>query len=303
MTTPTLQAIFDHPDQYNNLIPSQGLAEGLPPGVQFRIALVDIKPDPQDGEVYKSGSKKVGDRWTNTFSLGKQALARLLGAAVINVTDGEVIAVPDQPALRRYKAIVKQRSMDGSWRSYPGTADLDIEAEVTAFRAKIQAEISQHGNLERKRWEDGQQRTKKYEGEAARGVMDYEVSEFEARLRKFGASIVETKAILRGIKGILAIKDGYLPAELKRPFVAYWYQFPVAVDPDKAAEQMFPGRASQESGSPSEPDGSHTGRPVEQAPPPKPPVSTRMKMMSNLSEGEIREVIEDHRFSMIRTPQ
>lgn len=161
--------------------------------------------------------------------------------------------------------------MDGDWRSFPGSFDMDMPSEVAAFRAKLELELREEGHIERDQWEgprDNRKKVKKtYAGEAAMKIIDREVADFDGRLRKYSGAMVETKAILRATKGILAIKDGYTLDELKRPFVVHRYQHPRLATPAEIASQVFPRH----------------GNPT---PPPQPPSSREARAESDGSHPQ-----------------
>lgn len=299
-----LKQIFDNPNQFNNCIPHLGMAEGLPPGVTFRFALISLSPDPLDQDVYRQGSRKVPveggkNRWDPEYALTKRGLTRLLGAAQLDVQTGTVETVPGRNELRRVTMIVQARRMDGSYRDFPGTAELDIEAEVSAFRSRLEAELAGRGKLVRARWDDGKKRDQTYEGDKAHALIDLETGDFEARVRKFAIAMVETKAILRATKGIFALKDTYTVEELKRPFVIYWYQFP----PQDFSGTVWP-----------QPDPPHVD-PTPVAPPPqeptvqepsKPTIGERLKMLrdpeSGFSTDEATELVTEICTDMKKVP-
>lgn len=298
----TVAEIFANPRKYNNLIPTPEMAESLPPGVTFRFALVQIDADPHGEDIYKSGAKRDREgNYRDTYSLTKTALLRILGAAQAGVRPGQLTEVPGSD-IRRYSATVCHRRADGSLRECSDTYELDIDSTIQKFRNDLERQFQEKGQLNRQVWEKpkgggkAEKVWKKYEGDDAKRLIEYETNEFEARTRKFAGAIVATKALLRAVKGIFAIRDGYFLQDVALPFVVYWYQFPAR----DFSGDLWPGRG-ESGGSHSAPNGSHPGAPAEAAkpepaPPAVPPLEDRIALLQKgeeLSSAEIADIIRE----------
>jgi hypothetical protein len=293
MRTSTLTEVFEHPADFNNLIPSPNLAEDLPPGVKFRLMVVNISHDPDDGEIYKSGYRQMVDGGSEkTYSLSKAGLNKILAAANANAVTDSIQDIPGKVDVKQAMVRVLHRNVEGRWREYGGSFDLDIESEVAACRAAKEKEIAEHSKITRKIWQGGRKVDKTYEGKVAMAIVDREVLEFDSRIRKFSGAMVETKAMLRAAKGCFAIRDGYTQRELARPFITYFYQFPP--EQHRAAENLWSDRPSanpeEQSGTPTEENGSQSG-----PPPAKPSIEERGALLrtEGLTKSEMKDLAAD----------
>lgn len=302
------------PTKFNILIPTPELADNLPLGIQFRMVAVSVDgrpPDEGGQDVWKSGDgkRREGDttRWVKLYELSDRALNRIRIASRMD-TWADLVLV--QGNTRIYKGHAKKRMADGRWLHKADDYEMNVDARIEEFRAKMEDTLADRGHLVVKRWQESDSKSPGDKGryaevklnhDAARAHIERQVRDQSIHLRKFATSIASTRCQMKVVRSFLAIRGHYDPAELLRPFVTYYYQFPASM-PDTGEEVLLPG----ETPLPIPQGEGRTQSMVDPAPPVatppdvdlfnrkladgKPTIAERIKIIKDLGFDELREL-------------
>ena len=232
----SLIQLKDYEGKCNVLFPTVTMQQ-ISPYHRIRVEQVKINPDPEVGDVFKVGSKKVSNGWEDILSLSKTAVLRLSTAAGIvwNWQETKVLSVSKDYVL--YQAVGAMRKPSGEWIPLKATKEIDLDV--------VEAETYE-ANLEKAKKLESKQR----DGLSPEGWAEAKTKTNMIQWRKNKLMRAETGAMLRVIRALLSIKQQYSPAELKRPFAVPTVDFaPDYSDPDvrramteagvQAASQLF----------------------------------------------------------------
>ncbi|NPV72124.1 MAG: hypothetical protein HPY55_16075 [Firmicutes bacterium] len=230
--------------KYNVLVPTAKL-EQISPFHALRVEEVRINPDPAGGDIYKVGSREIGNRSEDLYGLTKTAILRLANAAGIvwNWADTKVLQASRDYVL--YQAVGAVRKPSGEWIPVKATKEIDL--------AVVEEELRDQ-----------------FEKKAAKEKKDKAWVELQVRAnliqwRKNKLMRAETGAMLRVVRALLSLKHQYTIEELKKPFIVPRVDFsPDYRDPEvrkmvleagvKAASELFsqmtPQRAALPPGEP-----------------------------------------------------
>lgn len=215
----SLIQLKDYEGRCNVLIPTVTMQQ-ISPFHRIRVEEVKINPNPDSGDVYKVGSKKVGNQWKDVLSLSKTAIMKLSQAAGIvwNWQETRPISVSKDYVL--YQAVGAMRKPSGEWIPLKATKEIDLEV--------IEAETYE-ANLKTAKSLEPDQRDKVSPEDWARAKTKANMLQW----RKNKLMRAETGAMLRVVRALLSVKHQYSPAELEKPFAVPTVDFaPDYSDPE-----------------------------------------------------------------------
>jgi len=232
-----LEVYKAHPEKYNLVAPVPAVQMRLGNFFSASVEMVEIDSDPTHKEIFKVGSRLVGDRWQPEFMLAQPALSRLGNMAGISYATHRMDD-RNHVDIVEFQAMAVMRKPDGgtllATRTY--ALDLrDIETEVTrAQHGKVDAAVAE-GRL---KFASGEFRKKaEHRGPSPWISEDEIIKEKTARVlaemsmwRRHKVSRCETGAILRAFRGLLAVKSSYTQEELKKPFAVFRIDFKPPMD-------------------------------------------------------------------------
>jgi hypothetical protein len=201
---------------YNVLAPTTHMQQ-ISPFHRIRVEFVKVDPDPDNGEVYKVGSKYVG-RDTKTgepiyedeLTFSKVALMKFADAAGITWNWKDTRAVTITPDYVYYEAVGALRKASGEWIALKGSVEIDLKVK--------EQEIYQTKLTTAKSWAQDA-RKKKYLGNMTPEQWAKEkTAEDMLRERKYKLRKAETAAMERVIRAALQLKQKYSPTELQKTF-------------------------------------------------------------------------------------
>ncbi len=209
----------DYEGKCNVLIPTVTMTQ-ISPYHRIRVEQVQLNPDPDAGDVFKVGSKKVGNGWQDVLSLSKTAILKLGTAAGIvwNWNETKVLSVSKDYVL--YQAVGAMRKPSGEWIPLKATKEIDldvIEMENHDANLKTANGLSekQRNGLSPEEWA----------AQKTRANM--------IQWRKNKLMRAETGAMLRVVRALLSVKHQYSVSELKKPFAVPTVDFaPDYSDPE-----------------------------------------------------------------------
>lgn len=218
-TETSLIELKDYEGKYNVLFPQSRMTQ-ISPYHRIRVEEVKINPDPEGGDVFKVGSKKVGNNWQDILSLSKTGILKLATAAGIvwNWQDTRVLSSSKDYVL--FQAVGAMRKPSGEWIPLKATKEIDldvIEAETFESNLKKAESMSkeQLKGMSPEQWADTQTRTNMIQW------------------KKNKLMRAETGAMLRVVRALLSIKHQYSPVELQKPFAVPTVDFtPDYSDPE-----------------------------------------------------------------------
>jgi len=209
----------DYEGKCNVLIPTVTMQQ-ISPFHRIRVEQVKIDPNPESGDVFKVGGKKVGNKWEDVLSLSKTAIMKLSQAAGIvwNWQETRPISVSKDYVL--YQAVGAMRKPSGEWIPLKATKEIDLEViEAETYEANLETakklKPDQRDGLTPEQWAAA--KTKK-------NMLQW---------RKNKLMRAETGAMLRVVRALLSVKHQYTPAELEKPFAVPTVDFaPDYSDPE-----------------------------------------------------------------------
>lgn len=236
------------PNRYNILLPTRAIQQ-INPWYAYGVTVVHVDPNPESGDVYPVGSRRVkgeDGKWyvQELYGLAKPALMRMMQAAGIvwNFRESGVRRLDRDYVL--YVAIGAIRLADGTWMTLSAHKEIDLEVEEAVLREQWQARaerLARQGNVpedERYRYKvrkaqvQGRDVFLLDEAEIPRYVEEH-VRSAMLHKRKNKVHLAETGAMLRLVRSALAIKAQYTAEELRRPFVVPRVDFqPDLSDPE-----------------------------------------------------------------------
>jgi hypothetical protein len=182
---------------YNTLVPSATILQNLPAHMQVSLDIITISTDPAMKEVFNTGTDS-----SPALALSKTAVMKIASAAGIQVDPLLTKRLDDRKDRMycAYQAVVWYTKPDGTRLCFKAEKEYDLHL----FTEKI---TDQKKKLKFSKYPK----------------TDTQIEDLIRKdvlfLREHVASLCETKAILRAIRGVLAIKGSYTPDELKNPFV------------------------------------------------------------------------------------
>lgn len=209
----------DYEGKCNVLIPTVTMQQ-ISPFHRIRVEQVKIDPNPEAGDVFKVGAKKVGNGWEDVLSLSKTAIMKLSQAAGIvwNWAETKPISVSKDYVL--YQAVGAMRKPSGEWIPLKATKEIDLDVvEAETYEANLETakklKPDQRDGLTPEQWAAA--KTKK-------NMLQW---------RKNKLMRAETGAMLRVVRALLSVKHQYSPEELKKPFAVPTVDFaPDYSDPE-----------------------------------------------------------------------
>jgi hypothetical protein len=209
----------DYEGKCNVLIPTVTMTQ-ISPYHRIRVEQVQLDPNPDAGDVFKVGAKKVGNNWQDVLSLSKTAILKLGTAAGIvwNWNETRVLSVSKDYVL--YQAVGAMRKPSGEWIPLKATKEIDldvIEMENHDANLKTANGLSekQRNGLSPEEWA----------AQKTRANM--------IQWRKNKLMRAETGAMLRVVRALLSVKHQYSVSELKKPFAVPTVDFaPDYSDPE-----------------------------------------------------------------------
>jgi len=209
----------DYEGRCNVLIPTVTMQQ-ISPYHRIRVEQVQLNPDPDAGDVFKVGSKKVGNGWQDVLSLSKTAILKLATAAGIvwNWNETRVLSVSKDYVL--YQAVGAMRKPSGEWIPLKATKEIDLDViEAETYESNLETAkrlpTNKLDHLTPEQWAEA--RTRK-------NMIQW---------RKNKLMRAETGAMLRVVRALLSVKHQYSPAELQKPFAVPTVDFaPDYSDPE-----------------------------------------------------------------------
>ena len=201
-----------------------------------------ISGDPQDKEVYKIGSTKVGETWVDVFALSKFALDKLMIAAGIEEVSSESRRDGDA---RKWEAKFTGKYMrpDGTEVALPGSKEIDLTIGGTRWSDEKQKHmdyllIPEGPKLGMKSLRNSNYKRDDYviavlaklERENPDRLTELEyiaeakATRFVTQASKFGLELAETGARTRAVRSMMQIGT-YTAKQLEEPFIVYSSRF------------------------------------------------------------------------------
>lgn len=258
--------------QCNLLLPTADLVQ-VAPWHQMRVTRVAIDPDPDKGDVFKVGSRKVrgpaGEETVDLFAPGKPAIMRVSQAGGLGWNWAEHGVIERRPAAGpcRYvlfRAVGLLRLPDGTLMPIPGTYDVDLDAIEAELRMK--AEDQADAGLYDSQADDALRasmeartitKTKKGGGTYTARLWFFNSAPVRERwiTRQVRPAMIqwsktmtrraETGAMLRVVRSALAMRSSYTREELAKPFLVARVEFaPDYADPAVRAALIQHGVAA-----------------------------------------------------------
>lgn len=207
------------------------------------VSYVDvlISSNPDDREVYRQGSIRVGSNWENTWSLSYVALSKLMNAAGIEEVANRRVDDRSHPFVCAWQFSAKWTQPDSTVLSYSGDYELDLRDDIDIGGGKFvkaaryeKACIDERQSVIEKKFSS---EVGSLKGPAAQAKCDQiyaglseeqkreidEIAEakalrFVVQMRQFIVQRTQTGAMERAIRKMLNLKSQYTTAELKEPF-------------------------------------------------------------------------------------
>lgn len=220
--------------QKNVLLPTQTIQQ-ISPWHAARVSEVKIDPNPNNGEVFKVGSKPgADDKNEDVLYLAKPAIFKIASAAGItwNWNACGPVGNPTRDYVL-YKAVGAIRLPDGSWQPITAHKEIDIPTIEEEVRIQYEKKVNNgfsykvddyKGFWKREKFtkKNGEEYEKSIyyleEDEKRRYVRDKTYADIiQWRKNKLGRA--ESGAMLRVIRAALGMKSSYTKAELEKPFV------------------------------------------------------------------------------------
>ena len=233
----SIQSVLAHKEQYNLALPFMETRQVSP---LYRVTVKQVVIDTAEsaGQVFKVGSKKEGNGWTDVYALSKTAVQKLgteAGIQFMPPNPGDIIRIDDNTwQATAYGAI---KLPDGSVSSTGDSKVILLDAEEKKYRRQYEKK-AEEGITD---YKQAQEAAKQYKGvwvdtgevdrngypvkkfvvdpSQRKAYIEGSLSEAMALLRVNAPQKAMTGAKLRVIKSLLAMKSTYTMQELKRPFV------------------------------------------------------------------------------------
>ena len=198
---------------YNVVVPFEVDEDRIDPFHCYKVAVVQIDPDPDKGEVWPVGKREVGGKWVQMYALAKPALQKI-GIALGVVWDPRHTRRLDDhsdPDYVEFQAVGLFRGPDGQWRVVQGTKELDLKVIEEEVRDE------QWTKMQDPKWK----LPEKYSymrGKPKEEILEFLVRREMLQWRRHKVARAETGAMLRALRSI-GIKSAYTEEELRKPFV------------------------------------------------------------------------------------
>ena len=202
---------------FNVLAPTTHMQQ-ISPFHRIRIETVQIDPDPENGEVYKVGSKYAGKDsegkpiYEDELTFSKVALMKFADAAGITWNWRDTRAVTVTPDYVYYEAVGAIRKTSGEWRVIKGSAEIDLKVKQQEIYKQKLEYAKKLANSNYKSDKD------KLGGKTPEQWAKEKTDDDMLRERAFKLRKAETAAMERAIRMALCLKPKYSPDELKKPF-------------------------------------------------------------------------------------
>ena len=185
---------------YNILTPSATFLQNLPQHMQVGFDIITVNTDPAMKEVYNTGTTGAPQ-----LGLGKTVLMKIASAAAIQIDPMLTKRLDDRKDRMycAYQAVVWYTKPDGTRLGFKAEKEYDLHLIEEKIRDQKKAKAT---GPYAKQWEKEP------------GWVEDQTRKELLQIREHVASLCETKAILRAIRGVMAIKTSYTPDELSRPF-------------------------------------------------------------------------------------
>lgn len=187
--------------EFELILPAMPMSGALPSALMPSISIVRIDPDPANGDVYPVGRKNVDGQWVNVLAYAKPALERLASAAGVQLRTRRTDDMRD-PDLCAFEAVGAMLNSTGDQVMRSASAAIRLTQWSEDRWTEILAANEKYPD-------------KKKDEPKLRADWRAEMAQF----RKHFASRVETKAALRVIRQLLAIKSQLTAAQVARPKV------------------------------------------------------------------------------------
>lgn len=195
---------------------SEGSSLIVPSATQVRI-----DPNPEHGEVFRVGAKKIDDKWVDQLTLARPALERIAQAAGLTWDARLTRPLTLTRDYIVYQAVGVVRLPDGTPMRIIGTREIDMEVIEDESRQGQARKL-----LGRK---DGEYNDLRLD---QRAEVDRAVRAEVLMFRKHRLARAETGAKLRAIRS-LGLKSTYTAAELAQPYVVVRW----SLNPEHARSQ------------------------------------------------------------------
>lgn len=242
-TETSLIELKDYEGKYNVLFPQSQMTQ-ISPYHRIRVEEVRINPDPDAGDVFKVGSKKVGNNWQDVLSLSKTGILKLATAAGIVWNWRETRVLSSSKDYVLFQAVGAMRKPSGEWIPLKATKEIDLDV------------------IEAENYESNLKTAKSLNKDKRDGLSPEEWAEQKTKAnmiqwKKNKLMRAETGAMLRVVRALLSIKHQYSPQELQKPFAVPTVDFTpdysdpevkrmVAVQSLKSASDLFGQSALQQ---------------------------------------------------------
>lgn len=198
--------------KFNVLVPTTTMQQ-ISPFHRLRVEEVKIDPNPDNGDVYKIGSKKVGNNFEDVLSLTKNALMKISNAAGIVWNWNETKPITATRDYVLYQAVGAFRKPSGEWLPLKASKEIDLTTiEEETYEANLEkARKLANSNDSKERAKLGSMTPEQWAAAQTKANM--------IQWRKNKLMRAETGAMLRVVRTLLSIKLQYSPTELKKPFI------------------------------------------------------------------------------------
>jgi hypothetical protein len=212
--------------KFNVLVPTATMQQ-ISPFHRLRVEEVKIDPNPDTGDVFKVGSKKVGNAYEDVLILSKTALMKISNAAGIVWNWNETKAISATRDYVLYQAVGAFRKPSGEWLPLKASKEIDL---TVIEEETYESNFEKAKKLANSQYENDR---KKIEGMTIEQYATIQTKSNMIQWRKNKLMRAETGAMLRVIRDLLSIKQQYSPSELQKPFVVPHVDFsPDYTDPE-----------------------------------------------------------------------
>ena len=199
-------------DQFNKLTPTDTIME-ISPLQRVTLEMVTISADPNDGEIYKVGTKQVRGKWEDQYALAKPTLDRIAHALGISWIPSDTKRIDDRSDPKRveYRAVGVYKQTDGTIKTIVGDKEIDLEAIEDETRFALE-EKAMNGRfyVNKKKYEYGTDECEK--------MIDFQTRKAMLVKKKFKLALAESGAKNRAIRS-MGLQSTYTIDDLKKPFV------------------------------------------------------------------------------------
>lgn len=225
-----LAKFIDNPN-FEVLLPSVPVNAELGYGHKVAVSIVQLSADPNEKEVFPVGKRGRGDEQVEVYALAKPGLEKLAEAAGIQV---KTVRVDDRKD-HDYCEMQAYAAMKGS------SGQLIVRSATKAFRMQDVADEAWKNRVSRNEYAKSKNWNTARTEEQLKLDHDAEMLSFKKHL----VARVESGAVLRAFRSLLAIKSGLTKQQIERPKVLVRVEFnPDASDPNVQRFLLEQGAAS-----------------------------------------------------------